>query len=105
MAAIVVAPTAALTAKTVASAPGAFRLGFGLVNGERAAPKICAIECRDSELPQEAQHAKSRFPGNASIINTRFLLGASAVGAESCTPAADCSCRRRLWLRKECGVR
>src|SRR5215470_6829832 len=48
MAAIVVAPAAASTAKTMASAPGTFRLRFGLVDGQRPSAQICAVERRDS---------------------------------------------------------
>src|SRR5262252_11003375 len=47
MAAMAVAPTAASTAKTIASAPRAFRLRFGLVDGQRSSAQIGAVKSRD----------------------------------------------------------
>src|SRR5215467_10596018 len=47
VAAIIVAPTASSTAKPVASAPGAFRFRFGLVDGQRSPTQICAVERGD----------------------------------------------------------
>ena len=48
MAAIVVAPAAASTAKTMASAPRTFGFRFGLVDGQSASTKIGTVERRDS---------------------------------------------------------
>src|SRR5262245_2156760 len=50
MAAIVVAPSAAPTAKTMASAPGTFRFRFGLVNRQRPSAQVSSVERRDCLL-------------------------------------------------------
>src|SRR5215472_15482354 len=47
MPAIVIAPTAASTAKTMASAPGAVGFWFGLVDGQSSSAQIGAVERRD----------------------------------------------------------
>ena len=47
MTAIVITPTAASTAKTLSSAARAFGLRFGLVNGQRSAAQIRAVERGD----------------------------------------------------------